>query len=126
MDPATIGFGLNRRVLPDGEEVADLEGELDILTAGLAATYVGEIIDGGSGPVAVNLAGVLFCDASGLRALLRMANHAERAGRPFRVLSPNPRLVRLMQITGLGQKFLAQGTAGKPGLPPAARASTLR
>ena len=59
------------------------------------------------GPVVVSLAGVRFCDARGLYALVRMAHYAQRADCPFRVTSPSPRLTRLMQITGLGETFLA-------------------
>jgi anti-anti-sigma factor len=117
MDPQTFGFKLSRRSLPDGEEVADLDGELDILTADLAVRFVRTIIDDHTGPVAVNLADVSFCDAHGLRALIRMANYAEAADRPFRVLSPPPLLTRLMRITGLDRRFPARGAASQSGLP---------
>ena len=98
---------LSHRILDTGEAVVEIGGELDVATADEAFGYVREIIDRCGGPVVVNLAGVRFCDARGLHALVRMARYAEQADCPFRVTSPSPRLARLMQITGLGKTFLA-------------------
>lgn len=105
MAPEATRLEVNRRALPTGEEVADIEGELDIATADLALKFVQEIIDSHHGPVVANLAGIRFCDARGLRALLRMADYAEQAGCSFRVASPSPMMIRLMRITGLNGKF---------------------
>jgi anti-sigma B factor antagonist len=98
---------LSHRVLDGGGAAVELGGELDVATADAAFTYVREIVDHLGGPVVVNLAGVRFCDARGLHALVRMAQYAEQAECRFRVTSPSPRLTRLMQITGLGGTFLA-------------------
>jgi hypothetical protein len=70
--------------------------------------------------VTVDLAAPGFCDASGRGALVRMASHARQLGRPFRLTSPSPSLVKIMRITGLDRKFLA------PQTPPAALAADLR
>ena len=98
---------LSHRILDTGEAAVEIGGELDVATADAAFRYVSQIIDRAGGPVVVSLAQVRFCDARGLHALVRMSHYAERAGCPFRVTSPSPRLTRLMQITGLGQTFLA-------------------
>ncbi len=98
---------LSHRVLDTGGAAVEIGGELDVATADAAYGYVREIIDRCGGPVVVNLAGVRFCDARGLHALVRMSHHANRADCRFRVISPSPRLTQLMQITGLGETFLA-------------------
>ena len=98
---------LSHRVLDAGGAAVELGGELDAATADAAFGYVKEVIDHCGGPVVVGLAGVRFCDARGLHALVRMARYAERADCAFRVSSPSPRLTQLMQITGLGERFLA-------------------
>ena len=36
-----------------------------------------------------------------------MARYAEQKGRPFRLASPRPSLVKIMRITGLDRRFLA-------------------
>jgi anti-anti-sigma factor len=97
---------LSHRLLPGGEAVADIEGELDMTTAETAVSYVQKLISSHHGPVSVNLSGISFCDAQGLRALLRMANFADGAGSQFRVTAPTPMLTKLMLITGLGRRFL--------------------
>ena len=100
---------LSHRILPTGEAAVEIGGELDMDTAEQAFRYVQKVINRHRGPVVVSLAGVSFCDARGLRALVRMANHADEASRPFRVTSPSPRLTKLMRMTGLDSKFLAAG-----------------
>jgi anti-sigma B factor antagonist len=97
---------LSYRILPTGGAIADIGGELDIATADVAVRYVRLVIDRHGGPLIVDLAGLAFCDAQGLSALLRIATYAERAGSPFRLASPQPSLVKIMQITGLDRKFL--------------------
>ncbi len=100
--------------MPTGEAIADIGGELDMATADFAVRYVRLVIDRYGGPLIVYLAGLAFCDAQGLSALLRMATYAERAGSPFRLASPRPSLVKIMQITGLDRRFLLS-----PSGPPA-------
>ena len=104
-DPPTP-LELSHRILPTGEAAVEIAGELDMDTADQAFRYVQKIIDRHRGPIVVSLAGVRFCDARGLRALVRMANRADEADCPFRVTSPSPRLTTLMRITGLDRKFL--------------------
>jgi anti-sigma B factor antagonist len=114
MAPEATRLEMSRRTLPTGEEAADIEGELDIATADAALKFVQEIIDSHDGPVIANLAGIRFCDARGLGALVRMADYAEKAGCSLRVVSPSPMMTRLKRITQLDAKFLAAGDAGEP------------
>jgi anti-sigma B factor antagonist len=89
-------------------------GELDIATAEQAYTYISDVIDCWPAPVSVDLAGLTFCDASGLGALARVARHARQAGRQLRLISARPSLVKIMRITGLDRAF--------PELRPSVRA----
>jgi len=112
----TAPMKLNHRICPTGEAVVDLGGDLDILSAEVAVTYVTDVIDRHRGPVTVNLSALAFCDARGLAALVRMAGYAERKGCPFRLASPGPRLVKIMRITRLDRRFLtSQASALAPG-----------
>jgi len=105
---------LSHRVLPTGEAVINIGGELDIATADAAVRYVRQVIDRHRGLVIVDLTGLRFCDARGLSALLRMADYAERAACPFRLASPSPSLVKIIRITGLGRRFLPSPADGPP------------
>ena len=92
---------LSHRICPTGEAVVELHGELDIATAEMAVSYLSDITERHHGPVTVDLTALDFCDARGLSALVRMAGHAQQKGRPFRLASPSPSLVKIMRITGL-------------------------
>jgi anti-anti-sigma factor len=93
----------------------DLGGELDIVSAVTAVSYVMDVIDRCGGPVIVDLAALTFCDARGLGVLLQMAGHAERAGCEFRLASPRPSVVKIMRITGLDRRFLASEASSDEG-----------
>ena len=98
---------LSHRTCPTGETVVYFGGELDILSAEVAVSYVRNVIDRHQGPVTMNLTELAFCDAKGLAALVRMARYAEQNGRQFRLASPSPSLIKIMRITGLDRRFLA-------------------
>ncbi len=102
-----VPLELSYRLRPSGEVVVDLGGELDIVSAEAAVSYVRDVINRYGGPVIVDLTALTFCDARGLGALLRMASYAERAGCEFRLASPRPSLVKIMRITGLDRRILA-------------------
>jgi len=107
---------LSQRILPTGEAVARIGGELDIATADAAVSYVTQVIDAHRGPVIVDLTALRFCDARGLSALLRIAVYAEQGDHKFTVASPSPWLVKLLRITGLDRKLL--GATGRSRFPP--------
>lgn len=109
-----VQLELSCRTEEDGSQVISVTGELDIATAEQAYTYITDVIDCWPAPVSVNLAGLTFCDASGLGALARVARHAREAGRPLTLLSARPSLVKIMRITGLDRTF--------PELRPSVRA----
>ena len=102
-EPVQLEF--SRRTGEDGGQVISVVGELDIATAEQAYAYISEVIDGGQAPVSVDLAGLTFCDASGLGVLARVANHARQAGRQFRLTSPRPSLLKIMRLTGMDHAF---------------------
>jgi anti-sigma B factor antagonist len=109
-----VQLELSCRTAEDGSQVISVTGELDIATAEQAFTYISDVIDCWPAPVSVDLAGVTFCDASGLGALARVARHARDAGRQLRLTSARPSLLKIMRITGLDRAF--------PELRPSVRA----
>jgi anti-anti-sigma factor len=103
----TVALELSHRISLSGEATVDLGGELDIVSAEVAVSYVRDVIDRHRGPVIVDLTALAFCDAQGLSALVRMAGYAEQMGCTFRLASPSLALVKIMRITGLDRRFLA-------------------
>lgn len=125
-----VPLELSHRISLAGEAMVDLGGELDIVSAEVAVSYVRDIIDRHRGPVIVDLTALAFCDARGLAALVRMAGYAEQMGCTFRLASPCLSLVKIMRITGLDRRFLAfqvpeQAPAlSRPHARPAAASAT--
>jgi len=99
---------LKHQILPTGEAVAGIGGELDIATADAAVRYVTGIIDRHHGPVIVDLTALRFCDARGLSALLQIGRYAEQGDRGFRVASPTPPVLKLLRITALDRRLLSR------------------
>ena len=100
-----VPLGLTHRIYPDGRAVVVIRGELDAATADQAYDYARQIIDRAGGDVRIDLAGLSFCDARGLRALVRIADHARGAGRPLSLVSTRPPILKIMRITGVDAMF---------------------
>ena len=103
LEPAQLE--LSRRTDADGYQVVTVTGELDVATAEQAYAYISGVIDDQPEPVSVNLAGLTFCDASGLGVLAKAARHARQAGRQLKLTSARPSLLKIMRITGLDRAF---------------------
>jgi anti-sigma B factor antagonist len=103
LEPAQLE--LSCRTDTDGYQVVTMTGELDVATAEQAYAYISGVIDDRPAPVSVDLAGLTFCDASGLGVLARAARHARQAGRQLRITSARPSLLKIMRITGLDRAF---------------------
>ncbi len=96
----------------DGLATVMICGELDLATADRTVRFVSEVIDRHDGMVSADLSGLAFCDACGLGALIRIAAHAEQAGRRFELTRPSRAVSRIMRITGVDDRLLAPALAG--------------
>jgi len=104
-DEGPAALGLTHRIYPDGHATAVIRGELDAATADAAREYVAKVISRSRGPVEVDLTGLSFCDARGLRALVSMAGCARSDGRKLRLTGTRPGIVKIMRITGVDASF---------------------
>jgi anti-anti-sigma factor len=101
--PAVLG--LTHRIYPDGHATAVIRGELDAATTDAALEYVTQVIARSSGPIEVDLTGLSFCDARGLRALAGISARARAAGRQLRLTGTRPGIAKIMRITGMDANF---------------------
>jgi anti-anti-sigma factor len=92
---------LSCRIGQGGQTMVRFAGELDYASADHACDYVRGVIDVHGGRVLLDVAGLSFCDASGLGALARMSRHAGQAGSSLHLVAPPPRLMKIIRITGL-------------------------
>jgi anti-sigma B factor antagonist len=102
--PATQ-LRLSRRAGQDGSQVVSVSGELDIATAQQAYAYLSDLIDHGQASLSVDLAGLTFCDASGLSVLAKAARRAREAGRQLMLTDARPSLLKIMRVTELDAMF---------------------
>ena len=92
--------GLRVDVAHDGNGIAivRLAGEIDLMAAEALAAM--EQLPGGTKHVVLDLSGVTFCDAAGVRFLLAIRETALAAGADLAVRHPSRVVRRILQITG--------------------------
>jgi len=81
--------------------VATVTGELDLYTAPTLRERLWALAEDGSGTVIVDLSGVSFIDSTALGVLAATAKLLRRHGEELVVATDDPRLVRLLEVTGL-------------------------
>jgi anti-sigma B factor antagonist len=112
---------LSSQIGADGHAVITIRGDLDLATADPAVRYVKEVIDRHDGMVSADLSGVVFCDACGLGALIRIAAYAEQAGRRLELARPSRAVARIMRLTHVDGWLLEPALAGLGAAPAIAR-----
>jgi anti-anti-sigma factor len=53
----------------------------------------------------LDLTGLSFCDAHGLSAFAKIANHADKTGCRYGLIAPQPLVAKVLRITGLDQRM---------------------
>ena len=86
-------------------QVVPARGELDLALADSLTARGYAAIGRQARVLLLDMAGVSFCDACGLSALVQIANHADRTGCRYGLIAPQPLVVRILQITGLDQRL---------------------
>ena len=84
-----------------GVYLIELAGELDVATAPSLAVLIDRARGRGRPEVLVDLTGVVFCDSTGLRALMGAARELRIAGGQLAIVCPGDgQLARLLEVTG--------------------------
>ncbi len=99
--------GENQTTAARGAEIEILStpAELDLATAD-------GLVEQGYAAIArlarlllLDLTGLSFCDACGLSAFVRIANHADASGCRFGLIAPRPPVAKILRITGLNGRL---------------------
>ncbi|MFJ6940408.1 STAS domain-containing protein [Streptomyces sp. NPDC101132] len=100
-------MGEHQRENGDERLVVVLGGELDVDRAPMLAEALEMAIDQPGGPVEIvlDVAGLEFCDSSGLNVLLRAHSNAQGHGKRLSLRAPRPQLRRLLALTGSERLF---------------------
>lgn len=89
----------------DRTAILTVHGELDLATAGTLYQRGRMAIGPRTRLLLLDLTSLAFCDASGLNAIVRIANDAEAAGCRYGLIAPQPLLVKMLRITGLNKRL---------------------
>jgi anti-anti-sigma factor len=93
------------------EAVVTVVGELDMLTAPRLAAAVNELLADPPARVALDLAGVTFCDSQGLGTLVVLSRKATSARSVLVLTNVKDFLLRVLDITGLRSALMISNTA---------------
>jgi anti-sigma B factor antagonist len=85
--------------------VVSVSGELDIATADRFAEELGRTAERNARRVIVDLVGLTFIDSVALGVLTEEARRLRAAGGTCIVVSQDPRILRVFEITGLDRIF---------------------
>ncbi|GHF42187.1 hypothetical protein GCM10010218_24150 [Streptomyces mashuensis] len=99
-----LAFSLRERVV-GGAVVAELLGEIDIFAEQTLAPRLESLATRCRGDLVVDLRGVTFLDASGIRLLLRTHLRATARGARLRVVRGGPMATKVIRIAGVEQAF---------------------
>ncbi|TML84838.1 MAG: STAS domain-containing protein [Actinobacteria bacterium] len=90
------------RVASDnGPLVIQARGELDLGTAPRLWDALAGVLDDNHGELVIDLEGVSFMDAQGIKILVRALKHVETNGGKLVLRSPQPPARRVLELTGL-------------------------
>lgn len=96
------------RLCANGVHVT-VRGDIDVHTAPVLRRRLTEVVAQGEERVVVHLDAVTFMDSSGLGTLVAAHRAQTAGGGRFELVCEVPRLLRLIEITGLDRVFTVNG-----------------
>ena len=94
-------FNLSTARVGEGTYIVSVYGELDLHTVGRLEEELAAAVEHGAQRVVVDLAMVSFMDSTALGALVAAHKRLRLASGDLSIVSDDPRVVRVFQITGL-------------------------
>lgn len=110
VQPPGPAFDVGVQAGRDGCLVLTLSGDLDHASHLQLLDEAGALIAGGRPRLVVDLAGVNFCDSTGLGALVRVHRQAQARGGWLRLAAPGAALRRMLEVTNLVRLLAVYGS----------------
>lgn len=118
-----LAFTMRERVA-GGAVTIELSGEIDILAEQQLGPRLEALAGRHRADLVIDLRGVTFLDASGLRLLLRARNRVARGGGRLRVVRGGPRVSKVIRIVRLEPAFhWLDAPPGSSAAPPGSSAA---
>ena len=96
---ATSGeFDVRSESVPGGATVVHIAGEVDLATAPRLEEALADVV---SEVVVLDLSRCTFLDSAGIRTLVAASRRLSDAGRTLRIVSVDPGIIRLLEITAV-------------------------
>ena len=89
----------------EGATIIAVGGEIDVYTAPKLREEIHRRLDQGDTRIVVDLTNVAYMDSSGLGVLIGALKRAREENGDLIVASPNPRIARILDVTGLSKIF---------------------
>jgi anti-sigma B factor antagonist len=85
----------------DGVPVVSVSGEVDVATAPILRDRLKELTAEGASTVVIDLHEMTFLDSTGLGVLVGALKRCREGGGDLRLVAAQPRILKLLDITGL-------------------------
>jgi anti-anti-sigma factor len=86
-------------------EILGMPAELDLASCGGVVAQGYAAIARSARLLLLDLSGLSFCDARGLGAFVRIANHADAAGCRLGLIAPRPPVAKILRVSGLDSRL---------------------
>jgi len=91
-------FDVQTEMVPGGAVVLRVSGELDLASVPRLEDVLETV---SADPTVIDLSECTFLDSSGVRVLAAAGRKLSEAGRRFAIVTSNPGLLRVLEITGV-------------------------
>jgi anti-sigma B factor antagonist len=105
-----VEFGMAIQAFGLGTFIVSAYGDVDLVTAAELETELLETVHDGARRVVVDLTETTFFDSSGVHAVVRCGELLQSSGVQFGVVCANPRIKRILEITGIDHTFGVHAT----------------
>lgn len=109
----TVEFRISSAELGSGAQIVSLGGEVDVHTAPRLDEELARATGAGSRRVVVDLAGASFIDSTVVGVLLRAHERLGRDGGGLVLVSDDPRILRVFELTGLDRRLTIERSLAK-------------
>jgi anti-sigma B factor antagonist len=107
---SAVDFRISSAHLADDAYIVSLGGEIDLYTAPQLEQALQELTASGARRVVVDLAGAAFIDSTVLGVLLNALTRLDAGGGELVLVSDDRRILKLLEVTGLGRVFRIKPT----------------
>ena len=105
-----MNFSISDRAVDDTTHVIELGGEVDLYTAPEFKERMIELIEAGRTRLVVDLSHATFIDSTTLGVLVGGVKRLRPAGGTMALVSTDPSITKIFEITGLDRVFAIHGS----------------